>query len=101
MTSQAHRPLISHWLRPAVLAQQAYPVASADGLIKLDAMENPYRWPPDMIEDWLQCLRTRQTPNASIEAGYQHAVACLMGVRSFDTGQRMVYDKHTREIIPG
>ena len=56
---------------------------------------------PDHFLDWLQCLRTRQTPNASIEAGYQHAVACLMGVRSFDTGQRMIYDKQTREIVPG
>ena len=56
---------------------------------------------PDHFLDWLQCLRTRKTPNASIEAGYQHAVACLMGVRSFDTGQRMIYNKQTREICPG
>lgn len=55
--SEQRRALVSQWLRPAVLAQQAYPVAPADGLIKLDAMENPYRWPPEMIDDWLQCLR--------------------------------------------
>jgi predicted dehydrogenase len=56
---------------------------------------------PDHFKDWLQCLRTRKTPNASIDAGYQHAVACLMGVRSFDTGQRMTYNASTREICPG
>jgi predicted dehydrogenase len=56
---------------------------------------------PDHFLDWLQCLRTRKTPNASIDAGYQHAVACLMGVRSFDTGQRMTYNANTREICPG
>jgi len=56
---------------------------------------------PDHFLDWLQCLRSRRTPNASIEAGYQHAVAVLMAVRSFDTGKRMVYDPQTREIREG
>ncbi|MHC4424916.1 MAG: Gfo/Idh/MocA family protein [Planctomycetota bacterium] len=56
---------------------------------------------PDHFLDWLQCLRTRRIPNASIDAGYQHAVAVIMAMRSFDTGQRMVYDPQTREIRPG
>jgi len=56
---------------------------------------------PDHFLNWLQCLRTRQTPNASIDAGYQHAVACLMAVRSYDTGKRMTYDPATREIKEG
>jgi len=56
---------------------------------------------PDHFLDWLQCLRSRRTPNASIDAGYQHAVAVLMAVRSFDTGKRMVYDAQTREIREG
>lgn len=56
---------------------------------------------PDHFLDWLQCLRTRRTPNASIDAGYQHAVACLMAVRSYDTGKRMTYDPITREIREG
>ncbi len=55
----------------------------------------------DHFLDWLKCLRSRQTPNASIEAGYQHAVACLMAVQSFDTGQRTVYDAEKREIREG
>ena len=56
---------------------------------------------PDHIEDWLQCIRTRKAPNADIEAGYQHAVACLMAVRASDTGKRQVYDPQTREIREG
>jgi predicted dehydrogenase len=56
---------------------------------------------PDHFLDWLQCLRSRQTPNASIDAGYQHAVAGLMAVKSFDTGKRMVYDAAKREIREG
>jgi hypothetical protein len=56
---------------------------------------------PDHVEDWLQCVRTRKAPNADIEAGYQHAVACLMAVRASDTGKRQIYDHEAREIREG
>jgi len=56
---------------------------------------------PEHFLNWLQCLRTRKAPNASIDAGYQHGVAVIMAMRSFDTGQRMVYDAEKREIHPG
>jgi len=56
---------------------------------------------PDHFLDWLQCLRTRGTPNASIDAGYQHAVAVIMAMQSFDTGKRTVYDAQKREIREG
>src|SRR5688572_31295949 len=32
-------------VRPEILALKAYPVASAEGMVKLDAMENPYSLP--------------------------------------------------------
>jgi predicted dehydrogenase len=55
----------------------------------------------DHFLNWLQCLRSREAPNASIDAGYQHAVACLMAVRAFDTGKRTIYDAEKREIREG
>ena len=64
--------------------------------VRLDDVECP-----DHIEDWLQCVRNRKAPNADIEAGYQHAVACLMAVRASDTGKRQVYDPAAREIREG
>lgn len=56
---------------------------------------------PNHYLDWLQCLRTRETPNASIKAGYQHAVAALMGVTAWETGKRQIYDTERREIREG
>jgi predicted dehydrogenase len=56
---------------------------------------------PDHFLDWLQCMRTRKTPNASIDAGYQHAVASMMAVQSYDSGKRMIYDHVKREIRAG
>ena len=43
--------------RKKILAMTAYQVAEADGFIKLDAMENPYGWPNDLTDEWLNTLR--------------------------------------------
>ena len=53
---------------------------------------------PDHFLNWLQCMRTGQTPHASIDAGYQHAVAVLMATISYETGRRTVYDRTARAI---
>ena len=47
---------ISRRIRPAVLAGRAYHVPDAAGLVKLDAMENPYSWPEEMKQAWLSAL---------------------------------------------
>lgn len=49
--------LVRHWVRPEIQAIKAYPVADARGLIKLDAMENPYGWPEPMKDDWTALLK--------------------------------------------
>lgn len=43
--------------RAEIFEMNAYKVADAGGCIKLDAMENPYPWPPEMVEEWLDRLR--------------------------------------------
>lgn len=53
---------------------------------------------PDHFLDWLQCLRTGATPHASIDAGYQHAIAVLMAVMSYETGRKTIYDHAKRTI---
>ncbi len=54
------RDSVAHWLRPEIRALQAYHVPDAAGLIKLDAMENPYHWPGSMVEEWLVLLKTAE-----------------------------------------
>ena len=53
---------------------------------------------PDHFLDWLQCMRNGRTPNASIDAGYQHAVAVIMAMKAYDTGRRQVYDAEKRQL---
>ncbi len=50
-------PAVSDWVRPEIRALSAYQVADAEGLIKLDAMENPYTWPAGLRQAWLERLR--------------------------------------------
>ncbi|RKZ36589.1 MAG: histidinol-phosphate transaminase [Gammaproteobacteria bacterium] len=51
---------VSAWIRPQVRALSAYHVADAEGLVKLDAMENPYRWPETLVEAWLAEIQDAQ-----------------------------------------
>jgi predicted dehydrogenase len=53
---------------------------------------------PDHFLNWLQCMRSGETPHASIDAGYQHAVAVLMAVMSYDTGKKTIYNAAKRQI---
>ncbi|MBK8161833.1 MAG: histidinol-phosphate transaminase [Gammaproteobacteria bacterium] len=53
----AARARAEQWIRPEIRALNAYHVPPAAGLIKLDAMENPYRWPQPVVDDWLEHLR--------------------------------------------
>src|SRR5207253_887092 len=48
---------VNRLVRAEVRALKAYHVPSARGLIKLDAMENPYRWPDALTGAWLEVLR--------------------------------------------
>lgn len=47
---------VKNWIRPEIQALSAYHVQDASGLVKLDAMENPYTWPQDLRREWLERL---------------------------------------------
>lgn len=49
--------LVEQWIRPQIRALSPYHVPDARGMIKLDAMENPYGLPAELVPAWLDCLR--------------------------------------------
>jgi histidinol-phosphate aminotransferase len=49
--------LIDTLVRPEIRVMEAYHVPDASGLIKLDAMENPYTWPEALRQNWMDALR--------------------------------------------
>lgn len=56
VTTDSTRSRIARWIRPEIRAMSAYQVPSSTGMIKLDAMENPYPWPDEMRSAWLERL---------------------------------------------
>ena len=72
----------AHWVRREVKALSAYHVPDSANFIKLDAMENPYHWPEQMVDDWLAVLRDvslNRYPDPS-PAGLKASLAEAMGV---------------------
>ncbi|MCP5162999.1 MAG: histidinol-phosphate transaminase [Hahellaceae bacterium] len=71
MSSKGPKALI----RPEIQALNAYHVQAADNVIKLDAMENPWPWPGDLMASWQEKLTQVQVnrypdPGASgVKAG--------------------------------
>ena len=53
------------------------------------------------IKNWMECVRSRKTPNAPIEAGYQHSIATIMSNAAYRTGQRVTFNEKTQEVMAG
>jgi predicted dehydrogenase len=53
------------------------------------------------MRNWMECVRSRKTPNASIEAGYNHSVALCMNIAAIQTGQKVTFDDKTQQVIAG
>lgn len=62
--------LVTALVREEVRSLGAYHVPDASGMIKLDAMENPFEWPESMRQEWLEQMHAvapnrYPDPNAS------------------------------------
>jgi predicted dehydrogenase len=53
------------------------------------------------MRNWMECVRSRKTPNAPIEAGYNHSVALCMNIAAIQTGQKVTFDDKTQQVIAG
>ncbi|MDP9050058.1 MAG: Gfo/Idh/MocA family oxidoreductase [Acidobacteriota bacterium] len=53
------------------------------------------------MRNWMECVRSRKTPNASIRAGYSHSIALCMNVAAVQTGQKVTFDDKTQQVIVG
>ena len=49
---------VNRLVRDEVRALSAYHVPDPGDTVKLDAMENPYQFPPELVEQWLTVLKT-------------------------------------------
>ena len=50
---------------------------------------------PEHMSNWLDCMRSRKEPNASVNAGFAHSVACMMAAESYWAGKKIFWDAKT------
>ena len=63
--------------------------------------------PPTSISDddlshmtnWIECLRSRKAPNATVRHGYAHSVACIMAARAYWEGRKLYWDLRAESIV--
>ena len=53
------------------------------------------------MRNWMECVRSRKTPNAPIEAGYSHSIALCMNVAAIQTGEKVTFDDATQQVMVG
>ncbi len=53
------------------------------------------------MRNWMECVRSRKTPNAPIEAGYAHSVALCMNIAAIQTGEKVTFDDKTQQVMAG
>jgi len=53
------------------------------------------------MRNWMECVRSRKTPNASIHAGYSHSIALCMNVAAIQTGEKVTFDDKTQQVLAG
>lgn len=53
------------------------------------------------MRNWMECVRSRKTPNADVHAAWNHSVALCMTIAALHTGQRVSFDAEKKDVVVG
>jgi predicted dehydrogenase len=51
------------------------------------------------VRNWMECVRSRKETHAPVEAGYAHAVACIMTNAAVRVGAKATFDEVNQEVM--
>lgn len=51
------------------------------------------------MRNWMECVRSRKQPNAPVEAGYNHSIACIMTNAAARTGEKVTFDVKNKQVL--
>jgi len=83
------------------------PIVDSRRAVKDVTLSDDKSLPPTFIGDedpwhminWLDCLRSRKQPNATVHHGYAHSVACIMAAQAYWSGRKIYWDPRTEAIL--
>ena len=89
---------IHHAIRPEIAELQAYHVPPPGDMVKLDAMENPYCWPENIQQAWLNVMA--QTPlNRYPSADPTQLKAMIQQTMHVPAGKSLMLGNGSDELI--
>jgi len=50
------------------------------------------------LMNWLNAMRSRTEPNATVDHGFSHAIVCIMAAQSYWAGKRLYWNSTSEEI---
>jgi hypothetical protein len=53
------------------------------------------------MRNWMECVRDRKETHAPVDAGYAHAIACIMTNAAARTGMKATFDEARQEVLAG
>jgi len=88
----------SNLIRPEIQTINAYHVPDSEGMIKLDAMENPYAMPEEIMDEWLVLIKQAEINRYPDPSASKLSVVLkqYMGVPS---GNSMILGNGSDELI--
>jgi len=89
---------VQRLIRPEILDMKAYHVPDSVGLMKLDAMENPYTWPAEMKKDWLKLMADLE-PNRYPDPGAKELIKEMRSCFGIDPSLGVVLGNGSDELI--
>ncbi len=51
------------------------------------------------VRNWMECIRSRQEPNAPARVGFNHSVANIMATTALHTGKRVTWDSVKQDMV--
>ncbi len=85
-------------IKPAILEAKAYHVPKSDGLIKLDAMENPYIWTDELKSSWAEYMQKAEL-NRYPDASTSELRDKLSAMFELPEGIEMLFGNGSDELI--
>jgi predicted dehydrogenase len=83
-------------MAPNLLPEQTL---SSEETVVASANTGGDRLTSNHIRNWMECIRSRKQPHATVEAGYSHSIATAMTNAAVHTGSRATFDEKTQEIM--
>ena len=88
-------------MQPNLLTEMSLADASSQTPVATSANTGADKLTSAHMRNWMECIRSRKTPNADVNAGYNHSTAICMTIAALHTGKRVTFDDAKQEVVVG